>query len=262
MLANHQRLRHAPTHRRADPPAGSRWLADVYDSLADGDSLAGFLTELARRVPAAAWVGGSCAINLAAAARWEAAHAGSDDYAIGLDFVQHSVGEGPSVEVLDIGSSARIPDLASERRWPTFTIPARLDGLGSLLAVPLTLRSGTTAGVLTMYSTSSHAYSDDDLRRLSLLSAELPAALAVALRLAEQRHHAAGLRHAMTTRATIGQATGILMARHNCTQDAAFARLRDESRRRNRKLRELAADTVEGVSGQRPEVQAAHHPTD
>ena len=67
------------------------------------------------------------------------------------------------------------------------------------------------------------------------------------------------LRTAMRTRPAIEQAKGILMARHHCDADAAFAMLRSASMRDNRKLSELAACIVASVAsvasvvdGQRP----------
>jgi len=60
----------------------------------------------------------------------------------------------------------------------------------------------------------------------------------------------------MRTRPAIEQAKGILMARHHCDADAAFAMLRSASMRDNRKLSELAACIVASVAtvvdGQRP----------
>ena len=48
----------------------------------------------------------------------------------------------------------------------------------------------------------------------------------------------------MTTRQLIGEATGILMARQNITQQDAFDMLRRASQRLNIKLREVAEQIV------------------
>jgi AmiR/NasT family two-component response regulator len=54
-------------------------------------------------------------------------------------------------------------------------------------------------------------------------------------------HH---LERALSSRAVIEQAKGIVMAHHGGTADEAFARLVAYSSRRNVKLRELAASIV------------------
>ena len=55
------------------------------------------------------------------------------------------------------------------------------------------------------------------------------------------------LHEALTSRATIDQAKGILMAQHGVGADEAFDILRRASQRENRTLRELAQETVNGV---------------
>jgi len=55
---------------------------------------------------------------------------------------------------------------------------------------------------------------------------------------------------ALTSRATIDQAKGILMARHQLSEDEAFDALRERSQRANRKLRLIAQEVVD--STQRP----------
>lgn len=54
----------------------------------------------------------------------------------------------------------------------------------------------------------------------------------------------AGLKQALNTRATIGQATGVLMLEQNLTAKEAFARLVEMSSHTNVKLREIAVRIV------------------
>jgi AmiR/NasT family two-component response regulator len=53
---------------------------------------------------------------------------------------------------------------------------------------------------------------------------------------------------AMQSREVIDQAKGALMARHRITADAAFDRLRERSQAENRKLRDIAAEIVDGAT--------------
>ncbi|NHA67669.1 ANTAR domain-containing protein [Phycicoccus flavus] len=55
------------------------------------------------------------------------------------------------------------------------------------------------------------------------------------------------LEEALKTRTVIGQATGILMARHDVPADRAFTLLVETSCRANRKLRDVASALVDGA---------------
>ena len=56
--------------------------------------------------------------------------------------------------------------------------------------------------------------------------------------------HSDELQRALVTSRQIGMAMGILMERHLLTQEQAFEFLRDQSQRRNVKLRDLAEQII------------------
>ena len=62
--------------------------------------------------------------------------------------------------------------------------------------------------------------------------------------LAKARRVAASLQSALSKRAVIDQAVGIVMSRAGCTADEAFDRLRQLSQTRNTKLSVLAQSLV------------------
>ena len=65
--------------------------------------------------------------------------------------------------------------------------------------------------------------------------------------------HAEHLRRALVSNRQVGMAMGILMERHRLTQEQAFERLRDLSRRSNVKLRDVAEQIIfTGDTQQRP----------
>ncbi|TXG89843.1 ANTAR domain-containing protein [Rhodococcus rhodnii] len=74
----------------------------------------------------------------------------------------------------------------------------------------------------------------------------------IALSRRDALHENAHLRRALETRASIEQAKGILMTRHTCGPDEAFARLVDLSQHTNRKLADVAHDLVAEVAPQHP----------
>ena len=95
--------------------------------------------------------------------------------------------------------------------------------------------------------------------RAEQLAANAAGALAVAMRIAEHSQEAANLRVALTSRSTIDNAVGILMGQQQCTAEEAFDLLRRASQHRNIKLRELAAQIVEGVNRKRPTMGPARY---
>jgi AmiR/NasT family two-component response regulator len=56
------------------------------------------------------------------------------------------------------------------------------------------------------------------------------------------------LLEALESRDVIGQAKGIMMARHGISADQAFDELRGASQRNGRKLRDVAAEVVDGLA--------------
>jgi GAF domain-containing protein len=131
-----------------------------------------------------------------------------------------------------------VPDLAAEHRWPRFTRRAAGLAIASMLAVQLFVR-GDDLGALNLFGAGPNAF-DEESEHVALLFA---AHAAVALAGAQAQEQ---LREAMGTRAVIGQAQGILMERFCIDDNRAFALLVRASQEGNRKLRDIAADVVQG----------------
>lgn len=99
-------------------------------------------------------------------------------------------------------------------------------------------------GALNLYSKTVESYDENDEETAALFSEQAAVACAnaeVYWRTYSLTEH---LREALESRDVIGQAKGILMARRNCTPDAAFETLRKVSQHRNIKLREIAEQVV------------------
>jgi hypothetical protein len=62
--------------------------------------------------------------------------------------------------------------------------------------------------------------------------------------LLQAREQIGHLETALATNRRIGMAIGIVMVRHQVTDEQAFALLREQSQRRNQKLRELAEEVI------------------
>jgi GAF domain-containing protein len=113
----------------------------------------------------------------------------------------------------------------------------------SVLSLPL--RAGDeVVGAMNVYAHAKDAF-DERAEQLGEVFA-VPAAIAVqnAQILAQTQRLATNLQSALTNRAVIDQAIGILMSRTGVTTDEAFSRLRDLSQREHTKLAEVAAEIV------------------
>src|SRR5438067_9504023 len=96
-------------------------------------------------------------------------------------------------------------------------------------------------------------FAPDTGGKLEIFAGNAAGAVAVAMKLADQTQMSEDLHEALTSRAVIDQASGIIMAQQRCGAGAAFDILRRGSQNRNVKVRELAAEIVSNVSGKPPE---------
>jgi hypothetical protein len=161
--------------------------------------------------------------------------AASHPIATEADELQHSLGEGPGIEVAEDGGWVRVGDVATDTRWSAWTQRAVDVGVRSLLAVEMTER----LGALTLYSTVPGCFAEREVVDRALAYA---AHAAVALACARQ---AASLEAAVGSRHVIGMAQGIAMERYGLDQNQSFELLRRLSSTTNVKLRDVAAQIVE-----------------
>lgn len=114
----------------------------------------------------------------------------------------------------------------------------------TVLATPLSA-GGRTFGVLNMYSMSDATFGPGDLERAQQFADCIAAVLADTEALTAATEQNGQMVEALVTRSMIGQAQGLIMARHGITADGAFDMLRTRSQRTNRKLREVAQEVVD-----------------
>ncbi|ALG15013.1 histidine kinase [Kibdelosporangium phytohabitans] len=173
----------------------------------------------------------------------------SDSIATELDEAQYRDGKGPCVEAArpDGPAYAVSEDLAGERRWPLFAKVALHHGLLSVMAIDL-MPAGHPApsgGAVNVYSRRRRGLTEHDRHMALLLSTHASLALAHTFAVEQGKAEHAHLRTAIESRDVIGQAKGILMARHGLTSDEAFDLLRRTSQHLNVKLADVAATFTE-----------------
>ncbi|MGW6467015.1 GAF and ANTAR domain-containing protein [Streptomyces rubiginosohelvolus] len=153
-----------------------------------------------------------------------------------LDQLQRKLGQGPCFDAARRSTMKRVFRIADftevEPRWPGFVREALKRGVGSMMGF-LLFTEEEEFGALNFYSRRAGAFTEDSERAGVLLASHAAVALSAA------RTHAQ-MEHAVATRHQIGQAMGILMARHNIPENEAFNRLRGYSQNNNVKLREVA----------------------
>ena len=164
----------------------------------------------------------------------------SDPIAVALDQVQAETGEGPCRSTMDTEQAVVVGDLGTDGRWPTFGPRAVEMGVRSAACYQLFLHrnDGDRLGALNLFGTLPDAFDDWATELGEVFAAHCAAVLASAI--AQE-----GARAALETRDVIGQAKGILMARHKLNAEEAFDLLRRTSQSQHVKLRDLAEQVAE-----------------
>ncbi|SEF20788.1 GAF domain-containing protein [Amycolatopsis pretoriensis] len=163
-----------------------------------------------------------------------------------LDGDQYRLGDGPCLEAVRSGKIVRTSVTDAAERWPAFASGAMEAGFGSFLAAPLVADEEYT-GAVNCYGRQDDGFEEIEAQLLELYTTAVEAVFRVYHRYVEARETADHLRTALTSRAVIDQAKGMLMAIRRIGADDAFAVLVEQSQRENVKLREIAERFVERV---------------
>jgi GAF domain-containing protein len=167
--------------------------------------------------------------------------------ALALGERQYENESGPCLQAAAEGQTIVITDTGREGRWPQYAAAAVAAGVASSLSVPLPIRQQVT-GALNFYGAKLDAFDAEMIDLAETFAGHAAVAVTNAhlyestARLAEQ------MQQAMTTRAVIEQAKGILMRDHSCSADEAFDMLVRTSQNAHIKLREVAQRLVDSVT--------------
>lgn len=177
--------------------------------------------------------------------------ASTSSWASGLDEVQYAADDGPCLHAARTGRLVRL-DAADGDKWPEFCAAARGQQVAVALGVPLIIDEDIldTSAALNLTTSDQRAFDPLDEALLELFTRALSTAINHAYRHQQARVLVDQLGDALDTRDVIGQAKGLLMARHRCGADEAFGHLREASQRANIKLHEIAARLVASEIGE------------
>ena len=165
-----------------------------------------------------------------------------------IDQAQYEVGEGPCLEAWRTKGPVMIESTVEEGPWPEFRRTAADHGVLSTLSLPL-VAGEVSLGALNFYAPERSAFAPHDVEGASTFATQAAVVLANAQGYWDAYDYGQRLSVAMETRGVIDQAKGILMAQSAVDSAEAFELLRHASQRENRKLRDIATEIVQRVSG-------------
>jgi GAF domain-containing protein len=127
-----------------------------------------------------------------------------------------------------------VPDVAAEKTYK-YTELARRTGLASLLSVPL-LVGQKVIGTLNIYTRERRSFTAEEVGFAKAVAGQAALAFENARLISETLE----MKRTLESRKVIERAKGILQHRHGLTEEQAYLDLRNESRRLQRPMRELA----------------------
>lgn len=172
--------------------------------------------------------------------------ASADALAAQLDEHQYELDTGPCLEALYSGEAVDSPDLAGDERWDGYPSIAMGHGIMAVHSAPMIVDS-KPVGALNLYARTPHSFGPLQRQLGQLLAGQASIAVTAALRHYDEVTLSDHLRAALSSRAVIDHAIGIVMAQRRCSAEEAFSTLRAVSQRRNIKLRAVATELVQAI---------------
>ena len=161
-----------------------------------------------------------------------------------MDALQMQANEGPCQEAWESGRVVLTNRLDEDDRWPDLARMAAHDRVASVLAVPIQI-GDDPVGVVNAYATEPDTFVDLDVHTAELLASAVASVIHQVGEHDRLTNLTGQLEEALTSRAAIDQAKGIIVARYGCDPEEAFQRLVRVSRNQNIKVREVARMLVE-----------------
>jgi signal transduction protein with GAF and PtsI domain len=136
------------------------------------------------------------------------------------------------------GRPIMIPNVVEEKqyRYPEL---ARKTGLASLLSVPLVTRE-KVIGTMNIYTRDVRTFTEDEMGFVNVVAGQA----AIAIENARLMSETLEMKRTLEARKLIERAKGILQQKYNLTEEEAYLRLRNESRRLRRPMRDLAEAVI------------------
>jgi GAF domain-containing protein len=136
------------------------------------------------------------------------------------------------------GRPIMIPNVVDEKqyRYPEL---ARKTGLASLLSVPLVTRE-KVIGTMNIYTRDVRTFTEDEMGFVNVVAGQA----AIAIENARLMSETLEMKRTLEARKLIERAKGIMQQKHGLSEEEAYLRLRNESRRLRRPMRDLAEAVI------------------
>ncbi|KQR05976.1 histidine kinase [Arthrobacter sp. Leaf145] len=231
-----------------DPTEHIRGLHELVAGSADIKAILDGLTRFASTaISQASGARIDCAVTLRRRKR-TATVAGSSEKAVHLDHIEQTLKEGPCLEALDKGRPVLLADVETDIDWPEYSRLLAAEGVHSALGVPMMLGE-TSEAVLNFFAPAPGLFTEDVIREATDFADVAGSTLRLAIRIEATDQLNTDLKAAMASRTVIDLACGVIMAQNRCGHDEAFQLLTTASSHRNQKLRVVAEEIVERVTG-------------
>ena len=165
------------------------------------------------------------------------------DFVREVDDVQYGLKEGPCVSAVAEGRTFTSGNLGGEPEWPRFGPRVGRLGVHSALSLPLLLPDHVV-GALNVYAHGKDVFDESAVRMGEFFAPYAAVSVFNAQMLAQAERLVGQLQEAMTSRAEIDHAIGVLMSRSGGTAAEAFESLRTMSQTRSVKLAAVAHEVV------------------
>jgi GAF domain-containing protein len=165
------------------------------------------------------------------------------DFVREVDDIQYSLNEGPCVSAVADGLTVISGNLGGSEQWPRFGPKVGRLGVHSALSLPLLLPD-RVVGALNVYAHARDAFSARSVRLGEAFAPEATVSVSNAQMLAQAERLVGQLQEALTSRAEIDQALGVVMSRTGVTAAEALARLKMLSQTESVKLSEVARNLL------------------
>jgi GAF domain-containing protein len=141
-------------------------------------------------------------------------------------------------QVVREGKPLIVPSVLSEKqyRYPEL---ARKNGLASLLSAPMISRD-KVIGTINIYTAEQRNFTEDEIDFVKAVAGQA----AIAIENARLMSETLEMKRTLEARKLIERAKGILQYKHSLTEEEAYLRLRNESRRLRRPMRDLAEAVI------------------
>jgi len=174
--------------------------------------------------------------------------AGSSPRAVQIDRFEQAIGDGPCIAALREMSPVIIDDGSLDFRCTAPTKKFAEIGVHSSLGIPMEISEDASAA-LNFFASKPGAFTPDVFNKAVGFAAAARNILHLSVRIDSAHHRAEDLESAMQSRTAIDLACGVIMAQNRCSQAEAMEILTKVSSNRNRKLRDIATELIEQVSG-------------